>query len=369
MKILFLTNIPSPYRVDFFNELGKLCDLTVLFEKQIAQDREIQWFEEKATSYRAVFLHGIPVGSDSSLCFPVLKYLREEWDIIIVGGYSTPTGLLAVQYLNTKKIPFILNCDGGTTKQESKLQYKIKKHFISSAVGWLSPGETTDTYLLHYGADSRYIFRYHFTSVRQDKILDKPLSVEEKSLWKKQLSITENRAIISVGRFIESKGFDILLDACRKFDREIGIYIIGGKATPEYKQYVDQHHLTHVHFIEFKTKSELAPYYIAADLFVLPTRKDVWGLVINEAMSFGVPVITTDQCVAGLELIKNGQNGYIVPSNDPMALSEKIIEVLNDYALTRKMMYNNLYKISEYTIEKMAQQHMEIFKQIVGGER
>ena len=47
MKILFLTNIPSPYRVDFFNELGKLCDLTVLFEKQIAQDREKQWFEEK----------------------------------------------------------------------------------------------------------------------------------------------------------------------------------------------------------------------------------------------------------------------------------------------------------------------------------
>ena len=93
------------------------------------------------------------------------------------------------------------------------------------------------------------------------------------------------------------------------------------------------------------------------------------GGLSNEAMSFGVPVITTDQCVAGLELIKNGQNGYIVPSNDPMALSEKIIEVLNDYALTRKMMYNNLYKISEYTIEKMAQQHMEIFKQIVGGER
>ena len=58
-----------------------------------------------------------------------------------------------------------------------------------------------------------------------------------------------------------------------KFDREIGIYIIGGKATPEYKQYVDQHHLTHVHFIEFKTKSELAPYYMAATYsFYLPEK-------------------------------------------------------------------------------------------------
>lgn len=368
MRILFLTNIPSPYRVDFFNELGKLCDLTVLFEKQTARDREEGWFEEKAVSYHAVFLHGIPVGSDSALCFEVLSFLRERWDIIIIGGYSTPSGMLAIQYLNMKKIPFILNCDGGASKQESGLQYKIKKFFISSADGWLSPGKITDQYLIHYGADFKYIFRYHFTSIRQRQILDDPLSAAEKALWKNQLSITENRMILSVGSFIERKGFDVLLVACRELDPEIGVYLIGGQATPDYKQYVDKYKLRQVHFIDFKTKSELAPYYMAADLFVLPTRKDIWGLVINEAMSFGLPVVTTDQCVAGLELIDNGENGYIIPPDDPVALREKIMEILNDSPLAERMMSNNINKINEYTIEKMAQQHMEIFNRIVGEE-
>lgn len=52
---------------------------------------------------------------------------------------------------------------------------------------------------------------------------------------------------------------------------------------------------------------------MAADIFVHPTREDIWGLVVNEAMAKGLPVITTDRCVAGLELIKNESVGRIVP--------------------------------------------------------
>lgn len=66
-----------------------------------------------------------------------------------------------------------------------------------------------------------------------------------------------------------------------------------------------ENNLTQIHFEGFKTKEELAMYFKAADIFVHPTREDIWGLVINESMAYGLPVITTNKCVAGMELITN----------------------------------------------------------------
>ena len=63
--------------------------------------------------------------------------------------------------------------------------------------------------------------------------------------------------------------------------------------------------LKNVYFIPFQNSDIIELYFKAADLFVFPTREDIWGLVINEAMANALPIITTDRCVAGLELIEN----------------------------------------------------------------
>jgi glycosyltransferase involved in cell wall biosynthesis len=111
--------------------------------------------------------------------------------------------------------------------------------------------------------------------------------------------------------------------------------------------------------VGFKKKEELAQYYKAADLLVLPTWSDVWGLVVNEAMAYGLPVVTTDRCVAGVELVENGVNGYIVPVRDGDALAAAINRVLSeDY---RAMGRASLEKIRPYTIENMAKAHVDIF--------
>ena len=58
MKLLFLSNVPSPYRVDFFNELGKYCDLTVLFEKTTSDERDESWKKYQFNTFRGIFLRG-----------------------------------------------------------------------------------------------------------------------------------------------------------------------------------------------------------------------------------------------------------------------------------------------------------------------
>lgn len=366
MKVLFLTNIPSPYRVDFFNELGKICNLTVLYERKKAKNRNDIWQSKNKKNFKEIFLKGIEIGDESSLSFKVLKYLRDKsYDVIVIGGYSTLTGMLAIKYLRMKKIPFILSSDGGFIKKDSAFKFNIKKYFISSAKAWLSTGENTTNYLINYGAEKKGIYVYPFTSIKKEDVMEDILSNKEKNNIRKNLGIKYDKVIISVGQFIHRKGYDILLNSCKDLSSEIGVYIIGGDPTNEYLELKSKIGLKNVHFIEFKSSEELKEYYKCADLFVLPTREDIWGLVINEAMSFGLPVITTKKCIAGLELVKENKNGYIIDSEDSEQLSEKIKYILNNENIKENMSKNSLKIISKYTIESMAKSHNDIFRDYI----
>lgn len=359
MKILFMTNVPSPYRVDFFNELGKHCELTVLFETDTAKSRDASWKTDKFLNFKAVFLKGIKFGEAESFSLNVLQYLsNKKYDVIVVGMYSSPTGMLAIEYMKFRKIPFVISSDGGLIKGDKGMKYKLKARYIGAASAWLSTGNTTTEYLCHYGAHKDQVYVYPFSSIKDDDVLSKPVTRTEKDKLRAELGMIENRIIVSVGQFIRRKGYDILLKACKDIDKNIGVYIIGGEPTEEYIQLQKELHLTNVHFVGFTNKDLLSQYYKAADLFVHPTREDIWGLVVNEAMAYGLPVITTDKCVAGLEMVDNGITGDIIPVENVEILSKKLIQK-DDYSRTLV-----LDTARRYSIEQMAKEHIICFEKI-----
>ena len=369
MKILFLSNIPSPYRVDFFNELGKLCDLTVCFEGESATNRNSQWKNDGERNYKEICLNGIRTASDKFFSLKVLKILNQKWDHIILGGYATPTLMLAILYLKARKKPFILEADGGRISSESQYKYKFKKFFISSASAWMSTGKTTTDYFIHYGAKKESCFVYPFTSLWQ-KDLDKAESLRRtvsKKEIRKKLGMSEEKIVLSVGRFTYDrgygKGYDFIMNAAEKTkDKDIGYYIVGDEPTEEFVKWKEEKELEHIHFVGFKKKDELADYYIAADLFVLMTRGDIWGLVINEAMSYGLPIISTTTCVAACELITDGESGYIIDLDEAKQLEEYVRRLLQDEETHARFAEASLEEIKKYTIEKMAQAHVKILE-------
>lgn len=365
MRILYLTNIPSPYRVDFFNELGKHCDLTVLFEKSFSHERDYEWHNHYFINFKGIFLKSLLSIRSNVISVEFISYIKKgNFEKIIISGYSTPTGSLAIQYLNFKKIPYIISVDGGLIKyDESSIKIKLKKHLLSNADAWLSTGNVSDDYLLHYGAKKEYIYHYPFTTVFRDDILTSPLSVNEKAKMKEKLGIKNEKIIISVGRFIPSKGIDVLLKAWGNV-REGALYIIGGQPTNEYLEIIKERNLKNVYFLDFMDKATLFMYYQSADLFVLPTFTDVWGLVVNEAMANGLPIITTNKCVAGVELIQDNKNGFIVPIKNEQVLAEKINEILNNQEMMNNMALNNLEKAKKYSIENMALVTVDILKNL-----
>lgn len=358
MKILFVSNIPSPYRVAFFNELGKHCDLTVAFEGQMASDRDEAWFTESVFRFKPVYMKGKQVNNEQFFCPELVSIIKKGFDTIILGGYSSPTAMLAIAYMKLRRIPFYIEVDGGVIKKDSKPKYWLKKTLISAASGWISSGEHTTQYLLHYGAKAGHVYHYHFSSLRNADILTNVVSAEEKASLRQKLNITTPKVVLAIGQFIPRKGFDVLMRAATSVDSAVGIYIVGGEPTEEYLRLQEELTLYNVSFLGFKSKDELAKYYKAADLFVLPTREDIWGLVVNEAMAYGLPVITTNNCVAGLELVEDGVNGYIVSVNDHHALADKINCVL--FSNQEKMGAASLEKIRPYTIENMVKTHLEI---------
>ena len=361
MKILFITNVPSPYRVDFFNELGKKSELTVLFQKLTSDERNNSWGEYKFENFTGLFLKGVSTSPDTAFCPSILLYIEKgRYDHIIIAGICSLTDILAIEYMKVCNIPYFQEGDGGFEKSGKGIKEKYKKHLLKGAIGYFSSGENYDKYLVRYGADKNKIYRYPFTSLHENEIVDKLLSKEEKNLLKTKLGIPYKKIILSVGRFIYSKGYDVLINSAKALTSDIGIYIVGGQATEDYIKLKEMLGVKNIQFIDYKNKYEIFEYYKAADLFVLPTRGDVWGLVINEAMACGLPIITTDRCGAGLELVKNGENGYIIPTDNIEAISEKIKIILEDDILRERMGLVSIDIIREYTIENMVNKHLEI---------
>ncbi|WP_026653774.1 glycosyltransferase family 4 protein [Butyrivibrio proteoclasticus] len=369
MKVLFLTNIPSPYRVEFFNLLSQKCDLTVVYERRSASDREDDWYINTETKYKVHFLKGIDYSNDASIALGVVHFLHKgKYDIIVVSGYSSFTQMLAILTLKFRHIPYILNVDGGMIKTESGFKQWYKKKLISGATAYLSTGKACDEFLMHYCAEKDRLRRYPFTSIREKDILPRPLTTEEKQEYKEKIGCNYSKIILSVGQPIHRKGFDVLIRAAAGLDiPDLGVYIVGGEPNEECANLVKELKASNVHFVPFMKKEQLADYYKAADLFVFPTREDIWGLVINEAMSYGLPIVTTDKCNAGLELVENGNNGYIIQPENIGELSEAIINTLTIDGI-EMLEQNSLNRIKSYTFENMVDEHIGIFKEVIHSQ-
>lgn len=367
MKVLYLTNVPSPYRVEFFNLLGAECNLTVVYERRRASDRDPAWRGPTATTFTEVYLRGLSVRSDASLCPSILRYVTDRsFDVIVIGGYSTPTAMLAIAWLKLIRGTYVLNADGGFLGKDSWIVDRIKRYFIGGASHWLSTGTTTTRYLVNYGARENHIYQYPFTSLKESDLLGEALNPDLRASIRKSLGIKEDRCVLAIGRFIHLKGFDLLIRAAKDLGQDVGVYIVGGHSSEEYDDLCSSLRASNVHFKEFCPAATLRSYYQCADVFVFPTRSDVWGLVVNEAMAQGLPVITTDRCVAGIEMIEPGVNGYLIPADDVDAIVEaasRILELSEEQL--QQMRVAALRTSSHFTIEAMASAHIECFKEMI----
>jgi len=146
--------------------------------------------------------------------------------------------------------------------------------------------------------------------------------------------------ILYLARIVQYKGLDVLISALALLPDEACLIVVGsGPFQEECESLVEKLGLGHqVHFLGDCLTEDVAYYYRAADIFVLPSRFvltdpvncESWGFTVNEAMSLGIPVVATDAVGAAHDLIRDGETGMLARENDAESLANKLRFLLED---------------------------------------
>jgi len=356
MKIFIQSIYPAPYRVGVFNLLNKETNLFVAFERSQGHQRDKEWFD-KNIKFNCVILDN---KIDNSKYKKELRKIK-DYDYVIAYDYSSLKSMLLMLRCILNKKPYLINCDGAIVKSNFIKDF-IKSFFIKRAVAYFANGKSAEQYFLRYGAKKEKIYLHNFSSLYNKDIRSEIVSREEKEKLRRELNLPYERLYVSVGSFIYRKGYDLLIETINKYKLDnCGFVIIGGGEEKEnYEKLLKEYNITNIHFIDFLKKEELFEHFKFSDVFIFPTREDIWGLVINEAIAYGLPIISTKQCLASLELLDE-KNLY--DCNDLERMSS-LIKEYTSYTnkkletLSKEM----LEKAKKYTIENMAKEHKKIFE-------
>ena len=354
MRVLIIFNHPAPYKVNAFNELAKFVDLTVLFERTKAKDRPDSFYSSNDYKFNYFFLKDGYFGREGSLSNNVKKYIKnhhQEYDVILMNGYSHLAELKAIKYMSKHKIKFGLLINGGVIKKESYFKRKYKTSYISKASYYLSPSQASNEYLKYYGAINP-IYNYPYCNIFSGEIVIP--SIEERTRIRNKFHLPLDKNIfINASQFIDRKNNIELMSLFK--DREDHLVLVGdGPLKGKYQKFIIDNNLNNVHLISFLNKKDLFKLYRASDVHISLSKQDIFGHTILEALSCSLPVVASKNIVSALEYISNDKNGYVVDINDIEGIKSSMSKALKlDKDKIRDSITNNTFEKSAEAIYKI----------------
>ena len=362
MRLVWFTNIPSPYRVIFFNELNRFFDLKVIFERKSSSERNKNWQQNNTIEFECKYLWGLKYGKDKLLPLIIPRELFSQNTKIIISNPFTATGIIFLFVLKILRKKWIIEGDGGNYKEtENYLKHYFKKWLLKGADHYFYTGKNHEKYYKKYGIQNKKLRWYPFTSIYNKDILKVENLVDKKIKAKTKLGFQQKTVLLFVGRFIQQKGLDTVFSIISNLDNNYILLMVGGlqRDLKRYKDYLESNQ-DKIQVLGFKDKNNLDYIYTASDILIFPTHHDVWGLVINEALAKGTQVITSDKAGASFDLINDGVNGFIAKTDKYEEYIKYILKINNRSQITNAT--NAIYSIKNHTIENMVLSHKRYFE-------
>lgn len=306
MKAFVLTDIPSPYQVELFNEIAvqKTLDLSVAYVRSSDPARLWQPAQAQFDS-RSI--------DDSRDAFAQAAQLAVNADVAVFNYYNNPLAEKLIQCRAETGKPWCFWGERpGLRKPEfaGRLfrQWKLKMLRRSHAPIWGVGEFALQQYKHEFGRDRSYKNVPYYSDL--DRFANASGGSKRGST---------RRAFLFCGSLSMRKGVDLVARAFVRLAREVSdvhLFVVGdGELRESMRRTLEPVH-ERVEFTGFTPWEQLPAVYAGADVLCVPSRYDGWGLVVPEGLAAGLPVIGSDRMGAALDLIKDGVNGWLTTAGD-----------------------------------------------------
>lgn len=357
MKVVLVTNIPTPYRKPVFDRVADILgdNFTVIY---CAKKEPIRDWEIDITGHNHIFLKENIIAKKDTYNFmhnnrDVWGHLRKlDPDVVITNGFF-PTMLYAWMYTVRNRKKHIAFIDGWKYSESalSTAHRLVRKAVFAKTNAFLGPGKNTAELYKSYGAKDEEIFQSHLCA--DDARFNMYIPFEERKY-----------DLLYAGRIHELKLPYLFVDTVVKVKEklpDVKVLIIGnGPERDNFLKRLDDAGVDY-DYPGFIQPTEIATYYANSRLLLFTTQIDAWGMVANEALAVGTPVITTPFAGVAHDLVEDGVTGYVLDP-EPQIWGAKSLEILTNRDLWDRLSQNGAATLDEFNYSNAAKGFLEASK-------
>lgn len=394
-RVACVVDHPIQYFAPLFQHLSKLpqINLTVYFLTDSTASHyydtgfgvRVKWDVPLLEGYRYEFLPSLlPFDPQASFWKPLSygitgRLKRGSYDALMVFGYAHNVTLRAIAAAKMNGIKVLVRGESNLisrslTGPKEWLRDRVLQNLFSKVDGFLAIGTLNREFYRHYGAPERKIFMMPYAVDNDFFQAGAREARSHRGQLQAELGLERDRPVILfASKLQQRKHPDHLLEAYARLSpdgkqepRPYLVFVGEGELRHRLEQRVAELGWKTIKMLGFKNQSELPRYYDLCDVFVLPSRGEPWGLVINEVMNVGKPVITTDQVGAAADLVRDGENGFVVAAGDIEALSKRLRILTSVLGLAEAMGERSRIRINTWGLKEAAAGLLEGLTTAVG---
>jgi glycosyltransferase involved in cell wall biosynthesis len=347
MHLGIVTSHPIQYQAPLFRALAERVDLTVYFAHQATGANQAEagfsvnfdWDTDLTSGFRHAFLENVSRrpgitrfgGCDTPSVGKVLA--ADAINVLAVYGWHLKSYLQAAMAARSLGIPVMARTDShlDTPRPLVKRAVKAITHpvFLRQFAMFLPTGSRSAEYLRRYHVpESRIRIMPYCIDVGAFASAAQRARANRKRLRAEFGASDGEQIVLFVGKLVGLKGIPTLIDALVRLSasgQAVRLVLAGSGPLAADLAAMANAHLLPVTLLGFVNQSGMPDVYAAADVLVLPSRSETWGLVVNEAFACGLPAVVSDRVGCGPDMIRDGLTGSVVPVGDVERLAKAIL--------------------------------------------
>ena len=376
-RIAVLNSHPIQYFAPLYAFLSASedIDVTALYLSDYsirgAEDRGfghvVKWDVDLLAGYNHRFVKrasttGQPAGFFSIVAADLWSIIRSErFDALWLHGHNLAANHIALAAAKSIGSPVLMRSETHLELERSKAKAAMRRPLLGrlykACDGFLAIGSANKSFYRAMGVPEEKISLVPYTVDNERFMRVSQLSAEERSATRRKLGISQDRpAILYASKFMRRKHPDDLVRAAQKLAAEglaFDLVMVGsGEMDAELKALVAQSGPTSTVFTGFINQQELPRIFGACDVFVLPSEDEPWGLIVNEAMCAGLPIVIASEVGCVPDLLRQGENGYSFTAGDIDGLAAALRPIVSNAGLRDTMSKKSIEIINGWSYQQ-----------------